>query len=486
MSISTDPKKAIEKLSEEELSAGNPFGPIEPKGAIGEGFISMELADRECARLGVSAVLDDPQPATRETRAEKAKKAETAETGPLITSIRMDTIEAQKIEWLWENRIPQGAVTIIEGEEGVGKSTLLCALAAIVSTGKGPKGFNITAPGAVLWLSAEEDLARVLKPRLLDARAECAMIHAIADPFTFDDQGLLALKEQIATHNPQIIVIDPIFAYLKGDANKGNDTRKLTNQLRYLAELYQVAIILVRHIGKSKGMGDPRAAGLSSIEWRAAARSVLLVGADPDNEKNKAVTQTKNNYGPKSPALGYTIESDPDAVSGAKFYWTGESDLTAERILAPFRMADDEDTNLATREADEFLRDALCAGERPAKEVKDEAKQCGISETTLNRVKRQLGVKSRQTGGGKSDRQKIWYWSLPLSDGHESLSGGHTQKNDHLTANHSDNTSYSNGLLSGGQISTRDHLTGGDDHLTDPPNPETLRREPEGREEFDV
>lgn len=439
------------------------FGPDREPSAGGYG-IAMEVAERERARLLVSGLEDSPL-ATKK----KTASPETPKPAPLPSAVRLDTVEIQQIEWLWQGRIPRGAITLITGEEGIGKSTMLCALAAAVTRGKGTEGFDLKAPDAVLWLSAEEDLSRVLKPRLLDAGADCGLVYAIGEPFTFDDRGILNLREQIVTHAPALVVIDPIFAYLSGDANRGNDARRLTNDLKQAAEMFQVAMLMVRHIGKSKGFGDPRAAGLASIEWRAAARSELLVGADPNNRNNRAVTQIKNNYGPHAPAIGYMIESDKTAISGARFHWKGESDLTAERILAA--VENDEELKLASREAEDFLRETLAKGERPAKDVQAEAKQCGISDTTLNRTKRRLGVISRQEGGGAT--KKIWYWSLPLSDGHTATSDGHTQEPDHLTVNCSDKSSYDNDLASDGQISMYDHLTGEVDHLTEA---EGLRR----------
>src|SRR5262249_29468014 len=146
-------------------------------------------------------------------------------------------------------------------------------------------------------------------------------------------RGLMGVREAIATYNPVLVVIDPVFAYTEGDPSKGHEARNLTGDLRIIAEQFNCAIILVRHVGKSRGMGDARAAGLYSIEWRAAARSVLLVGADPDNPQKRALTQTKNNNGPFSPAIGYVIEGDPQAASKARFYWSGASDITPEQIL---------------------------------------------------------------------------------------------------------------------------------------------------------
>src|SRR5262249_42227689 len=162
-----------------------------------------------------------------------------------------------------------------EGAEGEGKSTVLCAIAGAVTCGQGLEDMVFeNGPENVLWLSAEDSPGHVLKPRLLAAGADESRVFVVDGAFTFDDKGIALVKAMIERTRPALVVIDPIFAYTKGDPSKGADARATTNALRQIAADSGAAIVLVRHIGKSKGLGDPRAAGLNSIEWRGAARSV--------------------------------------------------------------------------------------------------------------------------------------------------------------------------------------------------------------------
>ena len=330
-----------------------------------------------------------------------------ARTQPKIQEVCMADVQVKNIDWLWEGRIPRGTLMIVEGMEGEGKSTMLCAIAAAVTQGRGLSDMPLTTPGNVLWLSAEDDLGRVLKPRLLATGADVTKVFAVSESFTFDDKGVALVREMAQRRSPVMIVIDPIFAYTKGDPSKGADARVTTNQLREIAEEFNCAIILVRHVGKSKGFGDPRAAGLYSIEWRAAARSVLLCGSDPDNPNKKALTQNKNTFGPISESIGYSIEKDPSSPSGARFTWIGVSDLTANRILSG-TASDDE--KAARRRACDLLKDALEDGERLSDDIKAEAKASGISSRTLDRAKADLGILWRREGFGIG---AIFYWRLP-------------------------------------------------------------------------
>ncbi len=327
----------------------------------------------------------------------------------VIEEVCMADVQIKSIDWLWENRIPRGTLTIVEGIEGEGKSTMLCAIGGAVTRGQGLADMPLTSPGNILWLSAEDDLGRVLKPRLLSVGADVTKVFAVSEPFTFDDKGVELVRQMAQRRSPVMIVIDPIFAYTKGDPSKGADARVITNQLKMIAEEFNCAIILVRHVGKSKGFGDPRAAGLYSIEWRAAARSVLLCGSDPDNPQRRALTQSKNTFGPISDAIGYTIEKDPSSPTGARFSWVGVSDLTASRILSG--MATD-DEKAARQRAYDMLKDALADGERLSDDIKAEAKASGISSRTLDRAKADLGILWRREGFGIG---AIFYWRLPDS-----------------------------------------------------------------------
>src|SRR5205085_7736773 len=105
------------------------------------------------------------------------------------------------------------------------------------------------------------------------------------------------------------------------------ECRAVSAPLAAIAERHGCALLAVRHLGKSRGGGRALNAGIGSIDFTAAARSVLLVGRDPDDEQKRAVVQTKHNLAPPGDAVGYKLE-------GNQFFWTGASDLTAGRILA--------------------------------------------------------------------------------------------------------------------------------------------------------
>jgi putative DNA primase/helicase len=389
--------------------------------------------------------------------------------GPALREVRLTDIKTEKINWLWKWRIARGELTILEGAEGEGKSTVLCAIAAAVTCGQGLEDMVFeNGPENVLWLSAEDSPGHVLKPRLLAADADESRVFVVDGAFTFDDKGIALVKAMIERTRPALVVIDPIFAYTKGDPSKGTDSRATTNALRQIAVDSGAAIVLVRHIGKSKGLGDPRAAGLNSIEWRGAARSVLLCGSDPEAPQIKALTQSKNNVGPLAESIGYKLEESEPGSEVSRAFWTGPSKLTARRILA---QVTDEDEQAERINAEDFLRGMLKAGETKAAEVQAAARKNSIAERTLTRAKARLRVQCRNEGYGK---EKIWYWSLPEDHkGNEKTADDH-QKQPSLTWPNAENghvkASDSKESISSEQARLHGHLHGhiwGSGHVSD-------------------
>lgn len=320
--------------------------------------------------------------------------------------VRMSNVQREEISWLWFPFIALSKLTLLSGEEGLGKSWFSCALANPVTNGCGfPPNFEPCDVGNVLMLSAEDGLGDTIKPRLEAVGANCERVFVIDEPLTFDEKGLLKLQSYIAEVQPKLITIDPLFAYTpsKTDINSANQSRAISSRLAEIARKWNCAILLIRHIGKAKGFGDARAAGLGSIDWRAAVRSELLVGKNPDNEKERAIVQIKNNLAEFGDAVGFTIENNSD---GAKFLWMGRSNLTALQILANVK---DEDTRAEQSGAIKFLSEVLRDGEKYSKDVQTEARQNGISERTLARAKTSLNVQSRKEGFNPTR----WFWQLP-------------------------------------------------------------------------
>jgi Mrp family chromosome partitioning ATPase len=358
--------------------------------------------------------------------------------GASLRILRMGDVPRENVSWLWFPYIPLRKLTILEGDPGVGKSFVMCALAASVSRGQGFPDTAPSEPRNVLMLSAEDGLADTLRPRLDAVGADVERVFALDQRLTLDQAGLHLLEENVSKFEPKLVLIDPLFAYTgsKVDIHRANECRVISTALKDIAERQHCAIVALRHLSKATAR-TPMSAGLGSIDIRAAARSVLLVGADPDDPTQRAVVQTKNNLAPEGGAIGYRIDE-------GRFRWTGKSMLTAERILAG---PSGEDERAGRSEAVDFLRGALAEGPRRANEVKAEASELGITEQMLRTARARLGVVSQKRGQPGSARQ-CWVWSLreEANAGAEDVRGSDEQ---HLPVTSTDKDSYPQELAEG-------------------------------------
>jgi hypothetical protein len=89
-----------------------------------------------------------------------------------LASRKVSEIEPRPIQWLWPGRIGRGKVSIIAGNPGLGKSQITASIAAIVTNGSHwPVDRAPSEAGDVVFLSAEDDPADTLRPRLEAAGA---------------------------------------------------------------------------------------------------------------------------------------------------------------------------------------------------------------------------------------------------------------------------------------------------------------------------
>jgi hypothetical protein len=327
--------------------------------------------------------------------------------------------------WLWRGRIPLGKLTILDGDPGLGKSVLTLDLAARVSAGHCLPFDPQTEPGeerepaGVVLLSAEDGLGDTIKPRLDAAGADADRVLAldkIPDGKGFRlpvlPNDILRIKEAVERVAARLVVVDPLMAFLNGDTNshRDQDVRRALHPLTAMAQETGAAVVVVRHLNKATG-GNPVYRGGGSIGIIGAARSGLLVAADPDNPDRRVLASTKCNLARSPASLSFDLSS---VENGAlRVGWIGESPHTANSLLAAPK--DDEDRN-AVADAVEVLRTILSAGSRTAKEATAEARKARVSARTLARAKAKLGVRSKPIGF-----RGEWHWELPESAKPKSL-----------------------------------------------------------------
>jgi hypothetical protein len=191
------------------------------------------------------------------------------------------------IEWLWPDMIPKGMVTLLAGKQGLGKSYLLCSLAARISSGEAMPDGATQPPGKVLMLVREDDPGRVLKPRLKAAGADMDRINWTSLITTANEQASMDfvqacpdLAKLTKNEGFTLIIVDTFAAFAPDgtDANASGDVRKVLDAACRLAGQTGAAVLVVAHLRKpSMRDSDPMDAIAGSVQMSAGVRVALLL-----------------------------------------------------------------------------------------------------------------------------------------------------------------------------------------------------------------
>lgn len=325
------------------------------------------------------------------------------------------TVTPERVRWLWPGYIPFGKVTVLDGDPGLGKSTILIDLAARLSTGEElPNGKRHKPMGTIL-LMGEDGAGDTIVPRLMNAGADLMRV-AIRDTYTNDKEqeippsfpaDLDKLKEDMIAADAGLVVIDPVMSYLDPDINSNNDqqVRRALMPLAQLADESGCAIVLLRHLNKGTSSSALYRGG-GSIGFVGVARSGLIVARDPDDPTTVVLASTKSNLGPPPPSLTFRLVGCDNGA--ARVEWGANSSHTAETLVRDDRGNEGERT--AHDEACIFLRDLL-SDNLPllAREVWKQVQEAGHARNTVLRAKNTIGVivaKARTQDGA-------WTWTLP-------------------------------------------------------------------------
>lgn len=313
-----------------------------------------------------------------------------------LRMIKLSEIQAEEVKWLWFPMIPYGKLTIVQGDPGDGKTTLILNIAAKLSRGEGlDENMKPTEPMNIIYQTAEDGLADTVKPRLEMAGADCERIMVIDESEKSLSMIDERLEEAIIKTNAKLLILDPIQAYLGGgmDMNRANEARDMTKKLGALAEKYKCAIVLIGHMNKASG-NKAAYRGMGSIDFFAVARSVLLVGRVEGEPNIRAVVQIKNNLAQFGHPKAFELME-----SG--FRWLGDYEITADEVLGGIAPKTNK-----LEQAKQMLRElAETSNAVQSNEIFDMADEQGISKRTLENAKKELGIRAKKVNNS-------WYWEL--------------------------------------------------------------------------
>ena len=188
---------------------------------------------------------------------------------PDLKLISMGEIRAEEVKWLWYPYLPRGKLTIVQGDPGEGKTTFVLAIIAALTRGEAlPESEQALEPLNVIYQTAEDGLADTIKPRLDAAGADCSRVLVIDESqreLTLCDHRL---EQAVQQTRAQLIVLDPIQAYLGDgvDMHRANEVRPVLKRVAAMAERTGCAVILIGHMNKAQGLRVLQSCILPSLQ----------------------------------------------------------------------------------------------------------------------------------------------------------------------------------------------------------------------------
>lgn len=308
-------------------------------------------------------------------------------------------VKASEVEWIWYPYIPCGKITMLQGDPGEGKSTLIIHIAAILTKGGYlPDGQKINKPEMVIYQCSEDGKGDTIKPRLEQAGADCNRV-----AFIKEDNGELTLEDEriknaIIQIGAKMAVLDPIQAFIGHNGNMANAVkmRETLSKLSKVAEETNCAIILVGHMTKTNG-GKQIYRGLGSIDIAAAARSILMVSRDKEDPWKRYMFPVKSSLAPEGEPIGFELDKEKG------FHWIGKCQIDIEELLTVERSTAKKDIAI------KYLQTMLATEDLPSTYIYEKMKEYGISKRTVQEAKKIAEIKAYKKG-------KNWYWHMEVED----------------------------------------------------------------------
>lgn len=323
-------------------------------------------------------------------------------------AVSLADVDAEALTWIWPGWIPAGVLTILGGHVGDGKSTAIAALVATITSGAPlPDGATVS-PMNVLLLGAEDDPARVLRPRLIANGADATRIfllnpdvHRRLDLHTDAEW----LRDIIHEKDISLVVIDPLGSVLRrSDRASEGDIRAELEPLMRIIEDTGVGVVGVMRVGKGGSVRRPAQSLVGSSAFPAIARSVIMIARDRSADAvpgARVLEVVKGNY--VDPPKPVSLTMDASGV----VQWHGTLTTTIDELAA---MGDDPRLSRSEREeAAIFLKEVLAEGPVNARVVMEKALAAGFSEITIRRAKKDASIGSYRVTRTKG----LWRWCLP-------------------------------------------------------------------------
>jgi putative DNA primase/helicase len=347
----------------------------------------------------------------------------------ILRGERASSITPRPLDWLWDERIPAGKITLGTGKPDTGKSLAVLDIIGTVTTGRDwPDGKNTMGPREVLLAAAEDDAEDTIIPRLMAAGADLTKVFIVrctfqvgamnGDKATGTSRALslerdkMLLATMIKEHpDLALICFDPLISYLgNADANKDSDIRPIMDGLKNICDKTGITILALIHSNKKTDLSAVhRVSGAGSLA--AAARSVWAFCRDQEQPNIYRMARVKGNLSKNRTGLTYSIETTPIEIEGKSvgmphIVWGAAFDGDADDMIA---MEKDATSKKDFKSDKAMALLSVLTLPMMATDIYREAEKQGISSDSMKRAKSRVGnIDARRLG-------EHWWW-FPKTD----------------------------------------------------------------------
>lgn len=315
-------------------------------------------------------------------------------------------VKAKEVSWLWKPYIAFGKVTLIQGDTGIGKTSLLMKVIADLSNGIYPptmfreslqpqeKGKPLTT----YYISIENGIDDTIVPLfdLLGGNREYVQYQEERNGhfvLTGDE-----IRECVKMTGARLIVVDPWQQFLDNASSTDNNAlRNMIREVQNAAEETGAAVVLAGNYTKAIVRSD-LTKGLGGAELNNTLRSILTV-RDGNDPSERQLTITKMSFLGKEVTPVVFRQDEKYKISYVY------DDYSMESEDAP---VEDQDRSGGRRlskgeRTAEFIREILADGPLDSNEVKRRVNESEFSMTTVNRIKDGIVIIEQQ-----SDKSSLW------------------------------------------------------------------------------
>ena len=311
----------------------------------------------------------------------------------MISRGYLKDVEPKEISWLWRPYIAFGKVTLIQGDTGIGKTSLMVKVMADLSNGLYPPTMfrerllpqETGDPITTYYVSIENGIADTIVPLFNRVGGNNEFVQyqdVMKEHFVLTGDEV---RECVRISGAKLIVVDPWQQFLDDASSSDNNAmRAMIRDVQNAAEETGAAVVLCGNYTKAVVRSD-MGKGIGASELFNTLRSVLTVKYG-DSPSERCMIASKMSFLGKEVTPVRFVQDEDYRIS---YVFDDEVDEleAGEEVVESASKAD-----LTAA----FLADLLKDGPMDSNDVKRAVQASGFSMTTVQRVKDKIVVVERQ------------------------------------------------------------------------------------------